>query len=41
MNSHFSGKKHRATLQKQKDAEVTNQVIATDNKESLTFALEM
>ena len=35
LNSHLSGKKHRAALQRQKDAEVTNEIIATDNKEIL------
>ncbi|MCI56792.1 TB2/DP1 HVA22 family protein, partial [Trifolium medium] len=34
-NSHLSGRKHRASLQKQKDAEVTNEIIATGNKEML------
>jgi len=35
LNSHLSGKKHRAALQRQKDAEATNEIIATDNKEIL------
>jgi hypothetical protein len=35
LNSHLSGKKYRAALQRQKDAEVTNEIIATDNKEIL------
>jgi hypothetical protein len=32
---HLNGKKHRAALLKQKDAEVTNKIIATDNKDIL------
>ncbi|KAK2383437.1 HVA22 protein [Trifolium repens] len=35
MTMHLNGKRHRAALQKQKDAEVTNQLIATDNKKIL------
>jgi hypothetical protein len=33
LNSHFSGGKHRAALQKQKDEEVINETTTTDNKE--------
>jgi len=33
LNSHFSGGKHGAALQKQKDAEAINEITATDNKE--------
>jgi hypothetical protein len=32
---HLNGRRHRAALQRQKDAEVTNQLIATDKKEIL------
>jgi hypothetical protein len=35
MDIHLNGRRHRAALQRQKDAEVTNQLIATDNKEIL------
>ncbi|CAJ2678210.1 unnamed protein product [Trifolium pratense] len=35
MTMHLNGKRHRTALQKQKDAEVKNQPIATDNKEIL------
>ncbi|KAK2383439.1 HVA22 protein [Trifolium repens] len=34
-NAHLNGRKHRASLQKQKDAKVTNEIIATGNKEIL------
>ena len=35
LNSHFSGRKHSAALQKQKDAEAINEITSTDNKEIL------
>jgi hypothetical protein len=34
-NSHLSGRKHRASLQKQKEPEVTNKIITAGNKEVL------
>ncbi|WJX46490.1 hypothetical protein P8452_33288 [Trifolium repens] len=34
-NAHLNGRKHRASLQKQKDAKVTNEIISTGNKEIL------
>lgn len=35
LNAHFSGRKHSAALQKQKDAEAINEITTTDNKEIL------
>ncbi|KEH31199.1 putative transcription factor C2H2 family [Medicago truncatula] len=35
LNARFSGRKHSAALQKQKDAEAINEITTTDNKEIL------